>query len=170
MIKEMSAWLQVAQMQGATKVETVVGLLSIAEKNEVSTMELVLALNEAKRKEYKEKEQAYWTALFFACGSLVDLIQTSERGGKVKTRIGQTLLNPNSIATVINFLKVWVKDPRKGGTCSHSTWLLNRTLEVFDLDQYLEGGSSYRWAQQYNHVDYILMLKEIKDSRSAKAP
>ena len=44
--------------------------------------------------------------------------------------------------------------------------MLDKALEVFELQHYLPGGSSHDWAKQYGLYEYIARLAAIKSSRA----
>ena len=142
-------------------------VLDILENNGISTMEMVLHLNEKRKANAKKMERDYWTALDFACGALVGVSKRIEEGKKPKTYLDNTVYMRDHITVVINFLKMWVENPENGGFSETSRWLIDKTLETFDMEQYLEGGSSHGWASQFGHADYIARLAKIKASRGA---
>lgn len=141
-------------------------VLDILENNGISTMEMVLHLNEKRKAAAQQMDRDYWTALDFACGALVGLSRRVEDGKKPKTYMDDVLYHRESITIIVNALKMWLTNPESGGFSETSRWLLDKTLETFDLTMYLPGGPSYDWAVQYGHADYLRRLQNLKTARA----
>ena len=141
--------------------------LGAMEESGLSTMTLVLHIAELQKKKAEKIETEYRIALDSACNALSSVAKKIlEKGsGQPRSFMTGVLFNPESIAHVAYFLKMWVPNPEKGGFSGTSEWMVDRTLEVFDLEHYMPGGSSHEWAKQYQLFDYISKLKAIKESR-----
>jgi hypothetical protein len=146
-------------------------VLVAMEDSGISTMVMVLHLNELQKKKAEAVEKDYRVALDASCNALTSMTQKvlKESKGHPKTFVEDTLLNPNSIAHVIYFLKMWVPNPDKGGYSLLSTWMLDKVLDSYDLSRYLPGGDAHEWAKQYGNYEYIAKLKALQDGRRGRA-
>jgi hypothetical protein len=139
-------------------------LLDAMDSEGISTMEMILHLNEKKKAFYEKRDRENWMGMDFACNALTELIQLVEKKKRPKVFIDNVLFEKDRIAYVVNFLKVWVPNPDKLGFSNTSRWMLKKSTEVFNFEKYLPGGESYDWAVQYDHAEYIQKLKALKES------
>ena len=160
--------LNYAKAVGPDDVDLAKMVLGAMEDSGISTMTLVLHLAELQKKKAESVERDYRIALDAACNALTSMAQKTLKEGKgtPEAFVSGTLMNNDSIAHVAYFLKMWVPNPEKGGFSNLSTWMLDKALEVFELQHYLPGGSSHDWAQQYGLYEYIARLAAIKSSRA----
>lgn len=140
-------------------------IISIAHKHGISTMHLVLKADEIQKQELQNELLAKWHGVDSACNSLITMLEKSTDKSKAGKFAQDVLFNPENIAHTIQHLKAWIPNPEKGGFSQSSQKLLSIVLDTFNLDRYLEGGSSHTWAVEFGHFDYILRLKALQDAR-----
>ena len=64
------------------------------------------------------------------------------------------------IASLINIAKAYFKDGTANGASNSGHWWFEQFVKILksNKDKYLEKGSSYKWACNYNHIDYIKLV------------
>jgi hypothetical protein len=140
-------------------------VIRIAEKGGLSTMQLVLAVNEEHKRKTKEEMDDYRQGLSIAFDELVGVMRDEEAGRrKSKHSALGILMSPDRVAMSLYYLRPYLKDPKKASWSNNTEWLVKWILKHMDFPKYLEGGDSHDWAVRYGHLDYIKALKEIKDN------
>jgi hypothetical protein len=140
-------------------------VLNLAEKKGISTMQLVLMLNENQKAKQKVVLDDFRQGLSIAFDELVGVMRDEEAGRrKSKHSALGILMSPDRVAISLYYLRPYLSDPKKASWSNNTEWLVKWVLKHMDFPKYLEGGDSHDWAIRHGHLDYIKALKEIKDN------
>jgi len=137
----------------------------IYKHTEGNLLPLILEVDNLNKEKSKEKELLLYQATEqgmhdFSCISKHVLEDINIRQARKYTKV---FLEEDNLAYIIYIVKAYFPNGNAEGASNNGRWFFNKFKDMLvkHKDKYLEGGSSYDWACNYNHIDYIkLVLKD----------
>lgn len=137
----------------------------IYEHTNGNLLPLILEVDNLNKEKFKEKELLLYQATEQGMHNFSSISQhvlgdTNIRQAREFTKY---FLEEDNLAHTIYIVKAYFPNGNAEGASNNGQWFFNKFKDILikHKDKYLEGGSSYDWACNYKHIDYIkLVLKD----------
>lgn len=132
------------------------------------TLQLFLAIQERDRAKMKKETSASYHAMQTAMHNFAGLSKhlLEDKTSRASKELAKEYLEGDNIAYTIDTIKIYFSNGTSEGCSASGKWLFDKFVKMLiaNKGQYVEGGDSRKWAENFDHTTYIDLLLEKYDN------
>jgi len=140
----------------------------IYERKKENMMTVFLQIQDLDKKRVQQENNLLYRGLEDGMHSLAGLSREL-LDGKTKAKAlsyYKMVFEDGNIAHLIGVCKAYFPSGKSDGASNNGVWFFKKFTELLvkNKEEYMKGGSSFRWTEMYKHAEYIsLVLKNLEE-------